>query len=103
MQLGSCTGKGDGNEDRHGRCGGSSRRDSPHWGRRSAAEIERATESVKELSGRRVALVPGVSSSADGVTEELATLIVALDEEAEIFSRTRTIAEDAARELDQNS
>ena len=64
------------------------------------AEAERATESLKELSARRAALAPGASPGEE-VAGELAALVAALDLESAAHSRTRAIAQDAARELDR--
>jgi chromosome segregation ATPase len=71
-------------------------------GQRRAAEAEadRATERLKELSTRRAALAPGVSPG-EKVAGELAALVAALDLESAAHSRTRAIAQDAARELDR--
>ena len=69
--------------------------------RTAEAEAERATERLEELSTRRTALAPGASSSEKEAAGELAALVAALDEESATLSRTRTIAEDAARELDR--
>jgi chromosome segregation ATPase len=69
--------------------------------RAAEAEAERATERLKELSARRAALAPGASSDEKEVAGELAALVAALDEEVATLSRTRTIAEDVARELDR--
>lgn len=70
------------------------------------AEAERAAERIGELNDRRAALAPGTFSGERGVAEELTVLIEnlveALDEEAAALSRTKTAAEDIARELDRH-
>jgi chromosome segregation ATPase len=68
--------------------------------RAAETEAERATERLKELSARRAALAPGVSPG-EKAAEQLAALVAALDLESAALSRTRTIAQDAARELDR--
>ena len=71
-------------------------------GQRRAAETEaeQAAERLKELSARRAALAPGVSPG-EKTAGELAALVAALDLESAALSRTRAIAQDAARELDR--
>jgi chromosome segregation ATPase len=70
------------------------------------AEAERAAERIEELNDRRAALAPGTFSGEREVAEELTVLIEnlveALDEEAAALSRTKTAAEDIARELDRH-
>jgi len=69
------------------------------------AEVERATERLKELSDRKAALASGTFSGERGVDEQLTVvmseLAEALDEESEVLSRTKSRAEKAARELDR--
>ena len=70
------------------------------------AEAEQAAQRIEELNNRRAALVPDTfSDERGGVAEELTLLmrglVEALDEETAALSRTKTIAEDVARELDR--
>lgn len=69
------------------------------------AEAEQAAQRIEELNNRRAALVPDTFSDERGVAEELTLLmrglVEALDEETAALSRTKTIAEDVARELDR--
>ncbi len=69
------------------------------------AEAEQAAQRIEELNNRRAALVPDTVSGERGVAEELTLLmrglVEALDEETAALSRTKTIAEDVARELDR--
>jgi hypothetical protein len=65
------------------------------------AEVERAAERLEGLNARRAALSPSDASGENGAAKELGALIEALDEELATVSRTKTIAEDAARELDR--
>ena len=69
------------------------------------AEAEQAAQRIEELNNRRAALVPDTFSGERGVAEELTLLmrglVEALDEETAALSRTKTIAEDVARELDR--
>jgi hypothetical protein len=70
------------------------------------AEAERAADRIEELNDRRAALAPGTFSGERGAAEELTVLIEnlveALDEEAAALSRTKTAAEDIARDLDRH-
>ena len=72
-------------------------------GRRRAveAEIEQATKRLEELSARKAALAPGTFSEERGAASSFAALVAALDEESATISRTKTLAEEAARELDR--
>lgn len=65
------------------------------------AEIERATERLRDLGARRAALSPGVSVSERELAGSFAALVRALDEESTTVSRTKALAEEAARELDR--
>ena len=65
------------------------------------AEAERAAARLEELGARREALAPGPSTGEGGHARPLAALMAALDEEAATVSRTRTLAENAVRELEQ--
>ena len=68
------------------------------------AEAERAAERLDELGARREALAPGPLATAAGEgghARPLAALVEALDEEAATVSRTRTLAADAVRGLEQ--
>jgi hypothetical protein len=68
------------------------------------AEAERAAQRLEELGSRREALAPGPSTTAaseGGHARPLAALVAALDEEAAAVSRTRTLAQDAVRGLEQ--
>jgi hypothetical protein len=69
------------------------------------AEAERAAERLKELSDRKAPLLSGTFSS-DG--EDSGKLLAAmdgladvLDKESAVLSRTKALAEEAARELDR--
>jgi len=68
------------------------------------AEAERAAQRLEELGSRREALAPGpLTTAADegGHARPLAALVAALDEEAATVSRTRTLAQDAVRGIEQ--
>ena len=69
------------------------------------AEAERAARRLEELGSRREALAPGPLTTAaageGGHERPLAALVAALDEEAATVSRTRTLAQDAVRGLEQ--
>ena len=66
------------------------------------AEAERAAQRLEELGSRREALAPGPSTTGEGDhARPLAALVAALDEEAATVSRTRTLAQDAVRGLEQ--
>jgi hypothetical protein len=68
------------------------------------AEAERAAQRLEELGSRREALAPGpLTTAADegGHARPLAALVAGLDEEAATVSRTRTLAQDAVRGLEQ--
>ena len=65
------------------------------------AEAQRATERLEELGDRRATLGLGPLSDEWDTTRELASLVQAINGEGAALSRTRTIAEDAARKLDQ--
>jgi chromosome segregation ATPase len=69
------------------------------------AEAEQAAQRIEHLNNRRAALAPDTFSGDRGVAEELTLLmrglVEALDEETAALSRTKTIAEDVARELDR--
>ena len=65
-------------------------------------EAERAAEMLEGLNTRRAALAPGPLFSSERETaEKLEALAAALDEESVAFLRTKTLAEEAARELDR--
>jgi hypothetical protein len=68
-------------------------------------EAERAGERLKELSNLRTAFAPETLLGEGGAPEELATvmggLVEALEEEAEVLSRTKARAEDGVLELDR--
>jgi molecular chaperone GrpE (heat shock protein) len=73
--------------------------------RAAQAEVERATERLKELSDRKAALASGIFSGERGIDEQL-TIVMSelagvLDEESGVLSRTRSCAEEAVRELDR--
>lgn len=65
------------------------------------AEAQRATERLEELGDRRATLGLGPLSDEWDTTRELASLVQAINGEGAALSRTRTIAEDVARELNQ--
>jgi len=66
------------------------------------AEAERAAKMLEELHDRRAALAPGPLFSGERETaKKLGALAAALDEESAALSRTKTLAEDAVRELDR--
>ena len=69
------------------------------------AEAERAARRLEELGSRREALAPGPLTTAapgeGGHARPLAALVAALDEESATVSRTRTLAQDAVRGLEQ--
>ena len=68
------------------------------------AEAERAAQRLEELAARREALAPGPLTPAAGEgghARPLAALVAALDEESATVSRTRTLARDAVRGLEQ--
>jgi chromosome segregation ATPase len=75
--------------------------------KRDAAQVEaeRAAERIEELNDRKAALALGTFSGERGVAEELTVLMggleEALGEETAALSRTKTIADDVARELDR--
>ncbi len=73
--------------------------------RAAQAEVERATERLKELSDRKAALASGIISGERGIDEQLTVVMSelagVLDEESGVLSRTRSCAEEAARELDR--
>ncbi len=65
------------------------------------AEAERAAERLEELGARREALAPGPLADDGDHARPLAALVAALDEESATVSRTRTLAEEAIRGLEQ--
>ena len=65
------------------------------------AEAKRAAEGLEELTARKAALASGLLSDERGGAEELASLVKAIEEEAAALSRTKTVAEDAAQQLDR--
>jgi chromosome segregation ATPase len=69
------------------------------------AEAEQAAERIEELNTRRTALASDTFSGERGVAEEFTLLmkglVEALDEETAALSRTKTVAEDVARQLDR--
>lgn len=69
--------------------------------RAAEAEVERAAARLEELNDRRIALAPDALSGDKEAAEELAALVAALDEESAAVSHTKTVAENAARELDR--
>ncbi len=69
--------------------------------RAAEAEVKRAAERLEELNDRRIALAPDALSGDKEAAEELVALMAALDEESAAVSHTKTIAENAARELDR--
>ncbi len=69
--------------------------------RAAGAEAERAAKMLEELNARRTTLVPDASSDESGAARALGDLVAALDEEAAALSRTKALAEAAARELDR--
>jgi hypothetical protein len=68
------------------------------------AEAERAAQRLEELGSRRKALAPAgplITAGEGGHAGPLAALVEALDEEAATVSRTRILAQDAVRGLEQ--
>src|SRR3712207_5577383 len=70
------------------------------------AEAERADKRLKELSSRKVSLPPGTfSGEREGKGELLSAmenLADVLNKESAVLSRTKALAEDAARALDRS-